>query len=192
MTTVLFSQAIERKSQLSIVHFLFHWKIAPQNFQQHTKSCPLLCCSYLCPTAVHSTWPKESWQNYSKAHKDTNGRSRQLALASALITSNFCNTTVIKPLLCASDRLHGAATLAFGTRGFRGWDSQRSVMNRHVWSAAGRILGEIERGRKMNIELTCWAGYGSILSSPVQMSSAVTLSLACEYKYLHCCHNQDL
>lgn len=47
-----------------------------------------------------------------------------------------------------------------GARGFHSWDSQRSVMNIHVWSAVGKIPGEIERARKMNIELTCWAGRG--------------------------------
>lgn len=65
---------------------------------------------------------------------------------------------LIKQLLCAYDGLHGAITPAFRAHGFHGWDSQRSVMNIHVWSAARKILGEIERGRKMNIELTCWAG----------------------------------
>lgn len=129
----------------------------PSSLPSHVLSC---VASLLCPPTAHSTCPKESWQNYSEANKDTNGRSRQLELASAFITSHFCNTqkTVIKPLLCAYDKLHAAVTSAFRAHGFHGWDSQRSVMNIHVWSAAGKILGEIERGRKMNIELTCWAG----------------------------------
>lgn len=68
--------------------------------------------------------------------------------------------TAIKPLLCVYDGFRCAATPAFGAHGFHGWDSQRSVMNIHVWSVAGKIPGETERAGKMNIELTCWAGRG--------------------------------
>lgn len=138
-----------------------HWKIHPQHPQQPTKSRRFPCCHpRLCPPRAQVTCPKESWQNYSEANKDTCGLPRQLALASAFITSHFCETQkpLMEPPSRAYDGLHGAVTPAFGAHGFHGWDSQRSVMNIHVWSAAGMILGEIERGRKMNIELTCWAG----------------------------------
>ena len=72
----------------------------------------------------------------------------------------FCDTQkpLIEPTLRARDGLHGAVTPAFRAHGFHSRDSQRSVMNIHVWSAAGKILGEIERGRKMNIELMRRAG----------------------------------
>lgn len=71
------------------------------------------------PPSTHSTQvtcPKESWQNYREANKDTNGRSRQLALASAFITSHFHDTLkpLMEPPLHACDGLHGAVTPAFG------------------------------------------------------------------------------
>lgn len=58
-----------------------------------TKSCLFPCCHPLLrPPTAQVTCPKGSWQNYSEANKDTNGRSRQPALASAFITSRFHDT----------------------------------------------------------------------------------------------------
>lgn len=121
-------------------------------------------------------FPKECQQNYSEANKDINGCSWQLASALCIHYVSFfgfffffsSNTqkTAIKPLLYVYDGLRCSATPVFGARGFHGWDSQRSVMNIHVWSAAGKIPGEIERARKMNIELTCWAWERAPLPAP--------------------------
>lgn len=95
---------------------------------------------------------KDSWQKYGEANKDTNDCSRRAAFESAFITSHFCQThkLLMKLLLCDHDGLHS------GLQGSRlTQDSQRSVMNIHMWSVAGPILGEIEQGRKMNIESMC-------------------------------------
>lgn len=135
-----------------------HWQNPPQQPQKRTDVCRLPC---------PPTHPQDKSLALRRAGRTTVKRTeiqmathRQLVLASAFITSHFCDTQklVMKRLLCAHDGLRGAITPAFGAHSIHGWDSQRSVMNIHVWSAAGMILREIERGRKMNIELTCWAG----------------------------------
>ena len=72
------------------------------------------------PFSPNTSHPKESWQKYSEANKDTNDRSRQAALTSAFITSYFCHTQklLMKPPSCVRDGLHSAVTLASGARGF--------------------------------------------------------------------------
>lgn len=82
------------------------------------------CCRPLLrPPTAQATCPKESWQNYSEANKDTNGRPRQLALASAFITAHFLRHTKAsrgEPPLRAHDGLRRAVTPAFRAHGFRG------------------------------------------------------------------------
>lgn len=137
--------------------------------QYTLENCPQHPSSRLSHIAAPPTsFLKQCQQNYSEANKDINGCSWQLAPALCIHYVSLpppphppnTQKTAIKPLLCVYDGLRCAATPAFGARGFHGWDSQRSVMNIHVWSAAGKIPGEIERAGKMNIELTCWAGRG--------------------------------
>lgn len=111
------------------------------------------------------TPPKECQQNYSEANKDINGCSWQLAPALCIhyISFFFPPTHKRPPSKRCCAFMTGFAAPPHrpsGAHGFHRWDSQRSVMNIHVWSAAGKIPGEIERARKMNIELTCRAGRG--------------------------------
>lgn len=150
--------------------------------------------SLLRPPTAQITCRKESWQNDSEANRDTNGRSRQLTLASAFITSHFLRHTKASHWADVARSWRASRCRHTGLQGSRLPQSRQSeVSNEYTCVVcSGEDTGRNRAREEDEYWVNAPSRVGYIPSSPVTMSSAVSLSLACEHKYLHGCHDQDL
>lgn len=150
------------------------------------------------PSSVHpqhkSLAVKRAGRSTVKQAKIQTACSRQLALASAFITSHFLRHTKASHWAAVARSWRASRCRHTGLQGSRLPQSRQSeVSNEYTCVVcSGEDTGRNRAREEDEYWVNAPSRVGYIPSSPVTMSSAVSLSLACEHKYLHGCHDQDL